>query len=242
MCPSYLLCIHSFLIQPCITYFGSLSKHTQFRALGQLNYEERVAQIRTLTYYRWSFCLTRSRAAYHVTNVTKVYGFRARLLMDTKWPSNRHMRWVGYMHLLWAKSTSTHTCDANNQWAQSMYILCNHKGRVTNYSTIILHHQHTHLRNHVGITNCHTQSCPLHSSTVSSLLTVLPAHTEQCRSQSMCARGYSEWSLRLATICSQLTLMWTSGTKWHMKWMSPIGSGTLISAGEASRLLFWSKE
>ena len=76
MCPSYLLCIHSFLIQPCITYFGSLSKHTQFRALGQLNYEERVAQIRTLTYYRWSFCLTRSRAAYHVTNVTKVYGER----------------------------------------------------------------------------------------------------------------------------------------------------------------------
>ena len=76
MCPSYLLCIHSFLIQPCITYFGSLSKHTQFRALGQLNYEERVAQIRTLTYYRWSFCLTRSRAAYHVTNVTKVYAKR----------------------------------------------------------------------------------------------------------------------------------------------------------------------
>ena len=161
--------------------------------------------------------------------------------MDTKWPSNRHMRWVGYMHLLWAKSTSTHTCDDNNQWAQSMYI-CNHKGRVTNYRPIILHHQHTHLRNHVGITNCDTQSCPLHSSTVSSLLTVLPAHTEQCCSQSMCARGYSEWSLRLATTCSQLPLMWTSGTKCHMKWMLPIGSGTLISAGEASRLLFWSKE
>ena len=34
---------------------------------------------------------------------------QGRSLMDTKWLFNRHTRWVGYMHPLWVRSTSTHT-------------------------------------------------------------------------------------------------------------------------------------